>query len=338
MYLLVPKQISRYNLYEPPAPRINPGGGMGVKYARVVEAARPLWSAKRIHSLDGMPRTDFLLVDPLWFEWQAKRGDESFRERVKAVEDFDAKYKVWYGSELSFMSWNANQINLVMKVFDMATHNCGYLKQMQTYFNHEMLNESMLLCDPTPEYLFYPARKENRIIAMSQISWIKQTSEVVKIFKGLKDSPIETIYVGSANLWSDSEAEDQVLNRFQLECDIRSSSDIFKRNLDQQGTSYHVNTSKHFVHTSYHDTSCQSQQENALAGTILWGLTHPLNKERGAFCFENPEDLTEALLAYSNVSHDEYMEDSNRTRQYGLDNFSYAAWKKQMRSIENCLN
>ena len=312
--ILVPKAIVGFDAQKPVGDS-NAGGGMGIKYARVEEALLHRYpSVSRISRLDKVT-ADVVMIDPTLFVWGTTVPT------VAELQELEIPFSLLSCEEQTIMGLpNRNRRDLV-KSSTWITHNGVYLRSMLRSCG---IYQSQFLCAPVPEHLFYPAKKVPRIVAIGQVSWEKNTEAVIDIFRALQGSGIETVYIGSATSWGLSDYFETTSLRHRLEDSLREVTDVFLGNVSQQEVARWLNTSMHHLHVAHYDTSCQNQQEAALSGCILWGLTHPLSAERPVFWFEEPLACAEAIRGYTY--------DAGRAEEihrHALAKWSYAAFLNQ---------
>ncbi len=322
--LLVPDKAARYALELPPGPR-NPSGGLGVKYARMEQMLSQAYHVHRTADLETVA-TDFVIVEPLWF---GHANAEELDARLDAFLDRMFRNILVCGSEQELYLWPAKRRQKLVTAANWITHNCTYLRRL---FQAAGIPNSQLLCDAVPEHVFYPVPKQKRIYAASHISWQKQTNALGELYHRLKGTDIETVYMGSAQTWGDSTSEPAQLHRHKLEAELREVTDIFLGDVPQATVAFYANTCMHHVHVAFHDTCCQNQQEAALGGATLWGLTHPINTERPVHQFQTIQELADALL--ETCTGDALQLYRNKeVLDYALRHFSYAAVLEQFHAI-----
>ena len=135
--------------------------------------------------------------------------------------------------------------------------------------------------------------------------------------------------MGSAQTWGDTTSEVAQRDRFRLEAELREVTDIFLGDVRQDTVAYYANAAMHHIHVAFHDTCCQNQQEAALAGATLWGLTHPINSERPVKQFRTIDALIDALC--SNENPPAYT--NQNVLAHARKHFSYAAVLEQFHRI-----
>ena len=96
MRLLVPPAVAAYDATRPPG-TANPGGGMGVKYARAEEVLRQRYpDVRRVATLEAVD-SESVLVDALWFV-------NDFEQKVNAFLERKFPFAVLYGSQENLLS------------------------------------------------------------------------------------------------------------------------------------------------------------------------------------------------------------------------------------------
>ena len=317
MKILVPDAIASYDIAHAPG-MSNPGGGMGVKFARVEEVLRQRYpDVARVSSLAAVD-TDAVIVDALWF----------VNDYQKNVDDFLARnfrFALLYGSQECLLTWpNAWREKLIAGV-TCVTHNCDYQRAMYRACG---IYHSQFLCDPIPEHIFYPAQKARRVFASGQISAEKNTAAVIELFTALQGSGIETCYIGSATMWGENVSAAAVSQRYRLEGELQAVTDVFHGNLTQSAVAQISNTSRYHVHVSHYDCSCQNQQEAALGGAVLWGLKHPINAERPVFAYADTREMARGMRRFTGDAHK-----SAQVHEHAVARWSYAAFLQQFDKI-----
>jgi len=302
----------------------NPGGGIAVKYARVIEAAEPYWEAKRVSETEEIT-SDIVLVDWQWF---VNRDREEIIEATKAFLQLDVRLKILYGSDLTIIKAPRKIRELVLEGghgrsgVDIVTHNSEYQRNL---YKAAGIHDSTLLIDPTPEHLFYPAEKHNRVIAIGQVGWYKRTDLVIKTFHKLTLKGIETCYVGGKNTWGDNVPTAQDV---ELHEQLKDLADIFIENASTTETAYWTNTSKYYIHVSHHDCSNQAGQENMMAGNLIYGLTHPINRERYGWVHDTTQEIADSITKTT-----DFEKESKTTRKVARRKYSYATWRHQLGTL-----
>ena len=320
--ILLPETIASFSMSKPPGPE-NPTAGMGMKYARVQEVLSRRYKVRRVSELSEVSE-DFVIVDPVWF-------NSNPHERADAFLQCGFGRVLLYGSEQSLAKLPASVRLRLADEATWVTHNTQYLQKLHQVMG---ISDSWYLCDPVPEHVFYPAKKEFRVYASGQISREKSIPLLIEIFGYLAPTNIETCYIGSASLWG---AEPLVASRksqMLLERELRAVTDTFLGNISQAEVAYWTNTSMMHVHVAQHDCSCQNQQEAALGGAILFGMTHPLNRERPVHAFKSASECAVAIqeqLKHPKVAGVTY----GRTRivEHALAHWSYAAFDTQFENL-----
>ena len=85
------------------------------------------------------------------------------------------------------------------------------------------------------------------------------------------------------------------------------------------------------MHVAQYDCSCQNQQEAALGGAVLWGLTHPLGAERPVFWYKSPVEVAEAICLYEETL--EAKQRSQDVYDFAMAQWSYEAFLRQFDKI-----
>ena len=319
---LVPDKCVGYDLSRPPGLR-NPGGGIGVKYARVEEAS-DFHLCQRASSLDEIEADDIVFADWLWF-LPDKKG-ETHVDKVKAFVSLP-NLKGIYGSELSVLTWESQLLKQLIAGTHIITHNTDYQRNLYGILG---IYTSRFLCDPIPESVFSPLSqgRERRLVFMGQISLAKRSNAVIEIFNALKGSGVERCYMGGRTMWGDY-APTKIESK--LHDEIESASDIFMENATQAEVAAVVNGSSFYGHVSHHDVASSACQENMMSGSVVFGLSHPVLQERTPHRFREPLELANAVRGYE-LDSPQHTADIDNALQVASQ-WSYQAWNQQLEAI-----
>lgn len=323
MDCLIPYTLADYDLLRPPGPD-NPGGGVSTKYARCASIPGDL-SFRRITTIPEVS-ADTVWADWLWFSPAFMgEGEDEKEERIEAFLGLDVQFKGISGTELNVLTWADKHRKRLIEGVDVITHVNAYHRQMYRYCGIE---ESRFLCDPVSEYLFYPARKVNRLVCMGQIGPHKRSELVVELFTLLKGTGIQTCYLGSGKMWG--MAKNREYN--ELHEQIEAVADKFVENATEAQCAYWLNTSKYYAHVAWHDVSPISQRENALGGNVTFTLTHPGMVEVTPYRYQTVAQMAEGILAY-HADPKRFRVDSQAARDFGMRTNSYQAWRQQLLKV-----
>ena len=320
--VLVCEDWRDHRLDEPPGPK-NRGGGPRVKYARM----RSFPDIDLILSVDEVTH-DVVFADWLYFGSIYLDNRDNANERLKGFMELDVPVRGILGTELAALRWPALVREKLLEYVDVVTHVNEYHRRMYKYAG---IQQSRFIGDPVPEYTFYPAQKEKRLVCMGQIGWHKRSDLVLELFTRLKDSDIETCYIGSAKMWGYYEDSDALAMQEQIE----AVADVFIENGTQDQVAFWLNRSTFYGHLAWHDCSPISQRECMMAGLITFALTHPSMAEITPYRYVTVEEMAEAIMAYPKAA---FEAESVVARERALELNSYAAVTRQFgRVVEGVL-
>ena len=312
-----------YDLSRPPGLN-NRGGGTGVKYARILEAS-DFHFVGRISNVEEIEPDDIVFADWLWFypadETQSKAG------KIKQFLELE-NIKGICGGELSMLTWNGKEVKRVIDGADFITHGNEYQRRL---FGVQGVYNSRLLADPVPEDVFSPSPTNNikrQLVCGSQLSVAKRSDAVVEIFRFLKDTEVETCYVGGVSVWGGTTPSK---NDIKIQDQIKAEADMFVENASQSELAEICNKSAFYAHVSIHDVTSINCQENMMAGNVLFGLEHPMLKERTTYRYTDPKVLAEAVAAYP-FDTDQHYDDIKKVTTKASE-WSYKSWNKQLHAI-----
>ena len=318
---LIPPHFVDFDLLQPMGPK-NRGGGTALKYARVQEAAAPHFKCDRVGSTDDVDPGDIVFADWMWF--CVTEDDTQPIDRVKHFLEMP-NIKIVYGSEFCVVKMPFKLIQEIVDSAEMVLHNSIHLRNFYRIIG---IYDSCFLSDPVPPIFMPSIAKKPRLVCMGQISEAKNTQAAVSVFEGLKGTGIERVFLGGKSLWGQEFAN---MRATYLQNAIESASDLFIENATQNEVAKICNESTFYGHYAFHDVSSYSGQENMSAGNIMFGLGHPILKERTDYRFDTVESLTEAIANYS-LDAEQYQTDLKRTLEMA-EQWSYESWHNQMSII-----
>ena len=117
----------------------------------------------------------------------------------------------------------------------------------------------------------------------------------------------------------------------ELAAELGDVTDRFLGNISQAEAAHWANGSLYHIHVAEHDCSCQNQQEAALGGAVLWGLTHPLGAERPVFWYQSPVEVADAILSYQHTL--DAGQQSQDVYDFAMAHWSYEAFLQQFNRI-----
>ena len=318
--ILIPEQYVGFDLYQPVGAH-NIGGGTSIKYARCAEASQKHWGGRRIGHVDQI-ENDIVLIEPQWFTFQIHRWTDAIKELML----HPAKTKILCNTDFAIFRYPKELTHTLLfgarnlPPVTAITHPNLYMKHLLTTVG---IDDSFHLCDPIPEYIFYPAQKKKRIVCAAQVGWYKRSEAVAALYEELKDSDVETVYIGSKDMWGNARP---YANDNELQEKIENATETYLGNLSTVEGAQHVNAATFVLHAGYQDNTHQAGQEGLMAGAVGFSFTHPLNRERNFRMFDDVKPLAEAIRAYD---MGKFQEDSEKSREFALSHYSYPHWQSQ---------
>ena len=326
---VIPDKFGKYQLDKPPSPQ-NPGGGVGTKSQRAVEAWSYYYDVEIGETIE--LDTECLVVDPLWFRCRghhdlANLDEEEMDYAVTAYENHQAKIKVLYSTELSMLEIPHAFRHRIFQASTVVTTPCRWLEGLYNMQNVASLS----LCDPVPESVFYDpeSEKELSVVAMGLISSDKNSEMVSTIFKAL-EGKMKRIYLGSAGLWGGVDPLDR-----KLEYEISENCDEFHGNVSQSQVAVQLKRAACGVFVTFHETGSESNQESSMAGVASCYGEHGLWLERpGLTNLDTVSDFVNAL-SFLTKGFTELPIDPHRqeAEQWAMDNCSYTAFLSQWKDV-----
>lgn len=317
---LVPPQFIDYDLSKPPSFN-NQGGGMSVTFSRIEGMNTRKYDLQVIGDVDEIGDDDIVFADWLWF---CSCQGKSIVDQAKRFIEI-SNPKIVHGSETILLTFPRNIVNQIVNNVLFVTHNTEYQKNLYRVMG---IYNSRMLCDPIPESVFSPGRKKRKLVCAGQLASHKNSGAVVEIFKGLEGSGIERVYVGGLTLWGDIKLRREDHKIYE---NIHANADDFLENAKQSEIADVLSESAFYGHVSFHDTSSLTMQESMMAGNVVFGLGHPVLRERTPYQFKDTESLVKALLDYP-FDSDKHKQDMAKTTTKA-EEWSYSNWEEQLNSI-----
>lgn len=186
------------------------------------------------------------------------------------------------------------------------------------------------LCDAIDPYLFKPAKKEMSVVAVGGLKHIKNPYLIFEVFEKLKDSGIERIYIGSAEIWSNENRYED----FVLANQIRSCTDIWIPNASYVDTAYYLSTAAIGINDTWHDVSSRTNQEMLMAEVISIGGSHPLFKDRpGIHGLKTADEFVDAIREITDDFSQIPSERGQKGRHWALKNVSTDIFLEQFNEL-----
>lgn len=261
-------------------------GGSGGMHTKVDRVRRAVSSIYRLHvgsDLSEM-QSDFLLIEPLYFrmsqmfEEDDDSEDPDFRRwSERHLEALRARpaTKILYCSEMEIFRWTGRFRKALLQICDAVTCNSNYQASLFEALN---IKDTHRLIDPIPADEFKPLPKRLQVVAMGRISEIKGSPFIAELFKALAPTPMETVFVGGAGLWSEASEAD-----LALEAEIRKHADVFHQNILPQFVPKAIGAASFFVGNTIHDVFSSCHAEALMSGCISVSGDHPIYAERPGF-------------------------------------------------------
>lgn len=275
-------------------PSENPqGGGMSMKWARI-EA----------------------LCNHYFIDYELNTAHDGISDDAGLVMDVDYVYHLWRtGGFEAFMDWLVNRQSrtVLMCTTRMALRmpknvlvgvvnecsavgsSCKFVQRLLRYHGVS----SQLFVDPILDSYSENAvgvERENRVIATGQISWFKNTRQVIDVFTALKDSPIRTMYVGGAGFWSNHFVNDSSMS---MQHELERICDEYIEEATESEFAKLLYGSRFGLWCAWHDCSAYSLFEMMYAGVIPVCVPHGLADDLDVRTFDSADKMAEAILELS---------------------------------------
>lgn len=318
---LVPKRLSTYNPSCPPGPR-NPGGGAATKVHRVKSVLSAYYDVRFADSLSTSDQSSILLLDPILLAFAKNKA-----ELIDLYESHPGLLKVLSCTDQSIIEISQEERERVCSISDIVISSSAFQGTQLANLNID----SLVVTDPVPDIFFAPSKEPGlRVIAIGQISSIKNSQTVIEIYRILTEKGIRTAYCGGAALWGKASSESLFLER-----SLRSVTDDFYNNISEFELMRELQKSSIGLFCSYHDTGSESNLEWCATGRWSFYGGHGLWEERpGEHGLNSVEDFCDAILDYSseglNLPSDR---DRRESHNWAVANCSFSAFLEKWQEV-----
>ena len=262
-----------------------------------------------------------LFIEPLFFkEYKTEAELEICTDILKA---WSAR-KVLLCSEMEPLRWTGTRASKILETVDTVYASCWFQKNLLDAID---INATEVVYEPVNEHLFYPGIKEDWVVAIGSPTQVKNVDALIKIFSGLKDSPLKCIYIGGPIVWGkitgmkNESAFDYIMKKHEQ---LKAVSDIYYPPSPQTRIAYVLSKAKYYLNFAYHETCCRTAMEAMLSGVGILAGKHPLFKEYPCVASGlSPDECIEHLKAMPEV-------DSVAIRQWALNTVSYGMFYRSV--------
>ena len=308
-----------YALYDPqikPSAQRN-AGGMQSKTYRVREALEQFFPGSRVISEVDDIRAQVVLIEPLRF---IMKPDESL-ERLKQM---DVK-KIIYGSEFGPLRISPVERQRLFELGDVITANCEFLKNLFDYIG---IHTDFILTDPVSDE-FHPVNRprRNQVVCGGNISWIKNTMQLIEIYKRL-EGICERVYIGSSKLWGFADKADEKLQK-----ELFSHTDRVLPDATPGEVAEEMQQSKVGYWCAYHDTFSSWTHELLACGVPVVAAPHGLAPELPIMVDADVEMQVKLVQEIIDMPEEQFSQKSAHLANWSRANLSNEVFATQLREI-----
>lgn len=303
------------------------GGGMAVKTQRVVKVLGRQYYTQLISHIDEID-APVVVIEPLWFTLYA---EEELLQRVEKLRQAKTEKKltlILACSEFELMRWSVELRNAIVGLVDVITCNCAYQASLFSYFG---IKPDAILCDPIPCHVFQPPDQPNSepvVLATGHVSWFKNASTVIEVFKALQKEGIQTTYIGSSDLWGDMGDPDALrLNR-----DLIAVTDHYHRSLTHLETANTMRTATIGLWVAWHECFGMGYAEMLATGLPVIAGVHGLAAERPCYRSGGTHAIIETIIELTTDAA-LWKTWSLESRHWAIDTVSDEVFLKQFGNI-----
>ena len=297
--------------------------GMSTKTAAVRHALNC-----ELVSIEDLGGDDVLLVEPMFLADNPKlAGNLSFGTKLDIVGAYAGR-KVLLCSEMQVFKWPGEWLGAVIETMDVVLASCEYQARLMESVGMKV---DGIVYEPVNEHLFYEGfEKKEWVVAVGSPTDVKNIEAIIHIFECLKDTPLETVYVGSPMIWSSIRFmrwESHWVRTFDYYERLKEVADIYYKASSPAFVAWVLSQAKYYLNFAYHETCCRTAMEAMLSGVGILAGKHPVFREYP--CLASglaPEECVGMLREVPEVP-------SGEIRRWALENVSYAAFADRVRGI-----
>ena len=312
-----------YANYDPQiAPsRQGQAGGMQSKTYRVREALDfDFPGSKVVSDISGIS-APVVLIEPLSFFMMAEPEKEL--DKLK----FITAKKIVYGSEFAPLRMTPSMRDQLFDQVDTVTANCYFLKSLLKYIG---INATHILTDPMSDIFCLPSdpnQRQNRVVAMGQVSSEKNTAQVIEVFKALEGA-CERVYIGSASLWGPDPEIGQ-----KLQDKLFKHTDRVIPDATPSAVASELQQVKVGYWCAYHDTWSTCVHEMIACGVPVVAANHGLAAELPVQQSHHISEQIAMIKEILNMDQDKYLEMSKDLNNWHQINTSYNTFLSQLKEV-----
>ena len=274
-----------------------------------------------VHVLETLTIDD-LLIEPLIFK--NYRTDEDFANCIDILENWKGR-KVLLCSEMEPFRWTGKRAWQILETVDTVLASCRYQAKLLEAINVPV---EKIVYEPVNEKLFYPARKEDWVVAVGAPTHVKNVDALIEVFRGLEGTPLKRVYIGGPIVWGNVTSMkhetgfDNIMQKYEV---LKAVSDIHYPPSAQTKVAYILSKAKYYLNFAYHETCCRTAMEAMLSGVGILAGEHPLFEEYP--CVAKGLSASECV----DILKEQPPVGVNPVRAWALENVSYTAFREAIR-------
>jgi glycosyltransferase involved in cell wall biosynthesis len=306
-----------------------------------VESALCCESVTDLTELTDAERAQDLIVEPLAIkaprsvpEELEQGGDsEKLREiewgRVESLKAYPGR-KILLCSEMQIFCWTGEMRSTILEAVNYKVYaSCRYQQSLLETIGVP----SEVIYEPINEYLYYPGpKKPKQVVAIGATKYAKNTQMVIEVFKRLKDTAYETVYVGCPAMWSAKVTnKPEIAHDTELYHELLEVCDTHHKSAPGTFVARTLSESAVYMNFAFHEVCCRTGMEALMAGCGIIGGQHPIWQEYPSL--DTIKEPNEVLPILENFTIDATW--INEKRQWAVENFSYTTFSEKIKDAFN---
>ena len=303
------------------------GGGMPIKIARVGAILKENFPRSKVVTQFEELSSDYIIIDAAYCQILTSANKERWGKFLEFLKNRPDAIKLLMCSELSLMRMLPDDVKELVQSVDHIAVNCHFLQKVLVY---QDIYAARILCDPIPDEFFEPAtaEREPAVVALGNISWYKNSMQVIDVFRELEGQGVKRIYLGSAAFWGDSR---NLETAARLQQELYDVCDEVIEDAVQSEVVEVMKRCRAGLWVCIHDVFATSVHEMLASGLCVIGANHGLSDELPFPAYTESTDMATAIIEA--IKSERWNIRSEKAREWAQDRVTTDVFLSQLRSM-----